>query len=70
MAAKKTTTGTATRSEQTEPMFSKEQILASARFANRRDLVDALLDEDKSYTMKTVDNLVEKYMKGQGLRAL
>lgn len=64
MAAKKTTTGTATRSEQTEPMFSKEQILASARFANRRDLVDALL-EDKSYTMKTVDNLVEKYMKGQ-----
>ena len=55
MAAKKTTTG----------MFSKEQILASTRFANRRDLVDALLDEDKSYTMKTVDNLVEKYMKGQ-----
>ena len=65
MAAKKTTTGTATRSEQTEPMFSKEQILTSARFANRRDLVDALLDEDISYTMKTVDNLVEKYMKGQ-----
>ena len=62
MAARKTaTTGTAARSEQTEPMFSKEQILASARFANRRDLVDALLDEDKSYTMKTV----EKYMKGQ-----
>ena len=52
MAAKKTATGTAARSEQTEPMFSKEQILASARFANRRDLVDALLDEDKSYTMK------------------
>mgnify|MGYP000754923800 FL=1 len=65
MVAKKTATGTAARSEQTEPMFSKEQILASARFANRRDLVDALLDEDKSYTMKTVDNLVEKYMKGQ-----
>lgn len=31
MAAKKTATGTAARSEQTEPMFSKEQILASAR---------------------------------------
>ena len=65
MSAKKTTTGTATMYEHTEQMFSKEQILASARFANRRDLVDALLDEDKSYTMKTVDNLVEKYMKGQ-----
>ena len=66
MAARKTaTTGTVAKSEQTEPMFSKEQILASDRYANRRDLVDALLDEDKSYTMKTVDNLVEKYMKGQ-----
>lgn len=65
MTAKKTTTGTAARSEQTEPMFSKEQILASARFANRRDLVDALLDEKKSYTMETVDDLIQKYMKGQ-----
>lgn len=43
MAAKKTATGTAARSEQTEPMFSKEQILASARFANRRDLVLSLI---------------------------
>ena len=48
-----------------QTMFTKEQILASAKYRNRRDLVDALLDEDKSYTMKTVDNLVEKYMKGQ-----
>ena len=65
MAAKKTTTGTAAKFEQTKPMFSKEQILASARFANKRDLVDALLDEDKSYTIETVDNLVGKYMKGK-----
>lgn len=65
MAAKKTTTGTVANSEQTEPVFSKEQILASDRYANRRDLVDALLDTDKSYTLKTVDNLIDKYMKGQ-----
>nr|DAZ12693.1 MAG TPA: hypothetical protein [Caudoviricetes sp.] len=50
--------------EQSEPKFSKEQILASARFANKRDLVTALLDKDKSYTLETVDNLIEKYMKG------
>lgn len=48
-----------------EPVFKKEQIIASARYANRRDLVDALLDEKKSYTIKTVDNLMEKYMKGK-----
>ena len=50
--------------EQSEPKFSKEQIHASARFANKRDLVTALLDKDKSYTLETVDNLIEKYMKG------
>jgi hypothetical protein len=66
MAARKTaTTEAVAKSEQTEPVFSKEQILASDRYANRRDLVDALLDTDKSYTLKTVDNLIEKYMKGQ-----
>ena len=66
MAARKTaTTGTVANSEQTEPVFSKEQILASDRYANRRELVDALLDTDKSYTLKTVDNLIDKYMKGQ-----
>lgn len=65
MAAKKTATGTVANSEQTEPVFSKEQILASDRYVNRRDLVDALLDTDKSYTLKTVDNLIDKYMKGQ-----
>lgn len=66
MAARKTaTTETVAKSEQTEQVFSKEQILASDRYANRRDLVDALLDTDKSYTLKTVDNLIDKYMKGQ-----
>lgn len=51
--------------EQVEPMFSKIQILASVRFANRRDLVNALLDEEKSYNLETVDKLIENYMKGQ-----
>ena len=39
MAARKTaTTGTVANSEQTEPVFSKEQILASDRYANRRGI--------------------------------
>lgn len=59
------TTEAVAKSEQTEPVFSKEQILASDRYANRRDLVDALLDTDKSYTLEAIDNLIEKYMKGQ-----
>ena len=64
MAATRKNTGGA-KTEQNEQKFSKEQILASARYANRRDLVDALLDKNKSYTFETVDNMIEKYKKGQ-----
>lgn len=46
-------------------MFTKEQILASAKYRNRRDLVDALLDGNTSYTTKTVDELINRFMKGQ-----
>ncbi len=48
----------------TEQKFSKAQIMASERYVNRRDLVDALLDEKEVYTMKAVDDAIEKYMKG------
>lgn len=64
MAATRKNIGGA-KTEQNEQKFSKEQILASARYTNRRDLVDALLDKDKSYTFETVDNMIEKYKKGQ-----
>lgn len=64
MAETRKDTGGA-KSEQSEPKFSKEQIIASARYADRRDLVDALLDEDKSYTFETVDSMIEKYKKGR-----
>lgn len=65
-ATRKNTGGAKTeQNEQNEQKFSKEQILASTRYANRRDLVDALLDKDKSYTFETVDNMIEKYKKGQ-----
>ena len=52
------------KTNQTEQRFSKEQILASGKYVNRRDLVDALLDEEKSYTFETVDDMIEKYKKG------
>lgn len=51
--------------KQAEPQFDKEQILASERYKGKRDLVDALLDEKKKYTLETVDNLIENYRKGQ-----
>ena len=66
MAAAKKRENSATAKVQTdEPQFSKEQIVASEKYRNQMDLVDALLEKDKKYTIATVDNLIEKYKKGQ-----
>ena len=51
--------------EKAESVFSKEQLLASEKFRNRRDIVNALLLPDKQYTMKTVEKMINDYMKGQ-----
>lgn len=47
------------------PQFTKEQILASARYQNRRDLVNALLNDGKGYTMEAVDRMIDNFMKGR-----
>lgn len=46
-------------------LFSKEQILAAGRFRDRRDILDALLSADGQYTVEAVEQMIEKYMKGQ-----
>ena len=65
MAAAKKRESTGAKVQQTEPQFSKEQIVASDKYRSQRDLVDALLEKDKRYTIATVDSLIGKYMKGQ-----
>lgn len=65
MAGKKKTNSAEVKSSATvEQKFSKAQILASAQYANRRDLVDALLSDNKKYTKAQVDELINKFMKG------
>ncbi len=64
MGKKKTNSAEAKSSATVEQKFSKAQILASAQYANRRDLVDALLEAEKQYTKKEVDELINKFMKG------
>lgn len=46
------------------PKFTKTQILASARYSNRKDVLGVLLDEQTSYTFDDVDKLLDKFMKG------
>ena len=60
--AKKNSAGAA-NVQTSEQKFSKEQLVASARYRDHRDLVDALLEEDKRYTKATVDKMIEDHMK-------
>ena len=45
--------------------YTKEQILASNKYKNRRDAVGVILADGKSYTLDQVDSLLEKFMKGK-----
>lgn len=65
MAVKKTNKPAATEPEKIEKLFSKEQLLAAERFQGRKDIVNTLLSPDKQYTVETVEQMIEKYMKGQ-----
>lgn len=65
MAVKKTNKPAASEPEKIEKLFSKEQLLVAERFQERKDIVNALLSPDKQYTVEAVEQMIEKYMKGQ-----
>lgn len=48
----------------TEDKFTKEQIVNSKTFINNRDLLNAVL-EDKSYSKKEINKIIENYKKGK-----
>lgn len=58
-------TGLSKKKDVGQPMFSKEQIVASDRYADKRDLVVALLDDSKKYTYATVDKTIGDFLKGK-----
>lgn len=64
MAGKKNATTTEPKVEAPET-FSKSQLVHSSKYRDRRDLVDALLDDSKKYTLEQVDTMIENYMKGK-----
>ena len=41
--------------------FLKRQIVKMQQFRNRRDLLQALLDDEKTYTIAQVKRMVQKY---------
>ena len=46
-----------------ESTYSKEQVLKSKKYKNRKDVLNVVLKDDKVYTLKEVDKLIDGFMK-------
>lgn len=47
------------------PTFSKKQFAASQRFSKRKDLINALLEDGKMYTIKEVEDKINNFLTGK-----
>lgn len=45
--------------------FSKEKIVASKRYKDKVDIVNALLSDGKEYSLEEVDDIINNFMKGK-----
>ena len=45
-------------------LYKKEQILQSKKFENRKDLIEALLQNDELYTLEQIESEIKNFMKG------
>ena len=48
-----------------EQKFSKGQLIGSERFSGRRDLLTAMLSEEKMYSVFEAEKIIEKFLKGK-----
>ena len=53
------------KTETIESAYTKEQIIKSKKFADRRDILSVLLDSGKEYTLDDVNTLLDAFMKGK-----
>lgn len=42
--------------------FTREQLTEAKRYKNRRDLLDALLEDGRAYTIAEVDKKISDYL--------
>lgn len=53
------------KTAETTAKFTKAQLAASDKYADRKDLIGALLADNEEYTITQVEDLIERYMKGE-----
>lgn len=45
--------------------FYKKQLVASKKYSRYKDLLNAVLKDDSTYSIDEVDELIENFMKGK-----
>ncbi|HGS9342726.1 TPA: hypothetical protein ACMU6X_003992 [Clostridioides difficile] len=53
-----------TLSKENNYKFTKEQIVNSKKYVNRKDLLNAILKENELYSFSEVEDRINKFMKG------
>jgi len=48
-----------------EEKYTKKQIVNSKTFIDNKDLLNAILKEDKSYSKQEINKIIENYKKGK-----
>ena len=48
-----------------EEKYTKNQIIKSKTFIDNKDLLNAILKEDKSYSKQEINKIIENYKKGK-----
>jgi hypothetical protein len=63
MATKKKSVAETTQENKQEALFTKEQILASKKYADKRDVCDAVLPAGFCGSLADADTLIQNFMK-------
>lgn len=45
--------------------FLKQELLQAERYHGKKDLVSALLEDGRKYSLKEVDAVIDRFMKGK-----
>ena len=45
-----------------EVLYSKEQIIVSKKYSNRKDILNVLLKDDEEYSFTKIDEIIENFM--------
>lgn len=56
-------TNTEVKTQVSADVFTKQQLAESKRYKKKRDLLEALLENGKTYTIAQVDKIIGDYLK-------